>query len=480
MNREELLKLEKEEIIDILFAVIEQQAKTIGQLTLKVAELEARLNQNSKNSSNPPSSDKFGNPTPKSLRKPSGKKPGGQKGHKGSGLRIMQEPDQYIEHHPSDCECCPNAGSCAERKQIGETRYSIDIKIETETTAHQTLYVLCPRSNKMIEGKFPEHITGTTQYGVNLAALAISLNTDGAVSINRTHEILSNVFNIPISNGTISNMVSGCAQIVQPQVDEIKEAVENAPIIHNDETGIRIDKKTHWAHVASTALLTYIAIHCKRGREAMDAIGVLLNYCGTSIHDCLASYFTFGGIRHGLCNAHLLRELTAVVENTKQKWAEELIELLLEMKAYKERRLGQGKNKASPQAFRKYSNRYDGILTIAMEQNPILPKIAGRKPKRGKTGALVDRLLLRKDGFLLFFTDFSVPFDNNQAERDIRMFKTKQKVSGGFRTVDGAKDYASIMSYTGTARKHGIPPFISIRDALLGSPFSLKSVIATE
>jgi transposase len=259
MNREELLKLEKEEIVDILLAVIkqlEETTKIVEQQALKIAELEARLNQNSKNSSNPPSSDKFGKPSSKSLRKPSGKKPGGQHGHKGSGLRITQEPDRYIEHHPSSCTDCPNAESCASVKQVNETRYSIDIKIETETTAHQTLYVLCAKSNKVICGAFPEHITGTTQYGVNLEALAISLNVDGAVSINRTHEILSSVFNIPISTGTISSMVSDCAETVQARVDEIKEAVETALVIHNDETGTRIDKKTHWAHVASTTLLT--------------------------------------------------------------------------------------------------------------------------------------------------------------------------------------------------------------------------------
>ena len=337
-----------------------------------------------------------------------------------------------------------------------------------------------PKSNKVIEGKFPEYITGTTQYGVNLEALAISLNVDGAVSINRTHEILSSVFNIPISTGTISNMVSGCAEVLQSPVQEIKEAVKASPIIHNDETGTRIDKKTHWAHVASTALLTYIAIHSKRGREAMDEIGVLLKYCGTTIHDCLASYFTYESIRHGLCNAHLLRELTAVVENFKQRWAQDLIDLLLEMKTYKEKRLENSKNKASPQALRKYSERYDALVAIALAENPVISKFDGRKPKRGKTGALVDRLILRKDGFLLFFTDFSVPFDNNQAERDIRMFKTKQKVSGGFRTVQGAKDYAAIKSYTGTARKYGVSAFTAIRDALLGFPFSIKSVMTTE
>ena len=275
-------------------------------------------------------------------------------------------------------------------------------------------------------------------------------------------------------------MVSACAKTVEARVEEIKESVKESSIIHNDETGTRVEKKDFWAHVPSTALLTYIAIHCKRGREAMDAIGALPGYCGTAIHDCLAYCFTFEDIRHGLCNAHLLRELTAVVENIKQAWAQDLIELLLEMKAHKEKLIAKGNQNPSQQVLTKYSNQYDELLAIALEQNPILPKVNNRKSKRGKTGALVDRLILRKDEFLLFYTDFSVPFDNNQAEHDIRMFKTKQKVSGCFRTVQGAEDYATIMSYVGTARKNGVPAFLAIRDALLGSPFSIKFVGPTE
>ena len=375
---------------------------------------------------------------------------------------------------------CIHADTCTATKHIGETRYVMDAVVETTTTAHQVLYTLCPKAGNVVEGKFPGHITGTIQYGVNLEAIAISLNTVGAVSINRTHEILSSVFNVPISTGTISNMVSACAKTVQPSVDEIKDAVAESPVIHNDETGTRVEKKNFWAHVSSTALLTYIAIHCKRGREAMDAIGVLLNYCGTSIHDCLAAYFTYDGMKHGLCNAHLLRELTAVVENTNQTWAQDLIALLIEMKTHKENLISKGRQKPSQKTLDEYGNRYDELLASALEQNPILPKVNNRKPKRGKTGALVDRLILRKDGFLLFFTDFAVPFDNNQAERDIRMFKTKQKVSGCFRTLQGAEDYATIMSYVSTARKHGVPAFTAIRDALFGLPFSVRFVGAAE
>ena len=213
----------------------------------------------------------------------------------------------------------------------------------------------------------------------------------------------------------------------------------------------------------------------------MDAIGILLAFLGTAIHDCWAAYFMFDTIRHGLCNAHLLRELVAVVENTQQAWAQELIELLLQMKSVKEKLLIQNKHGPTAYSLKKFSLTYDKILADALALNPIPAPDGTRKgrPKRGKTGSLVDRLVIHKDKYLLFFVDFSVPFDNNQAERDIRMFKVKQKVSGCFRTIDGARDFAAIMSYVGTARKHGVSGFFAVKIALLGKPFTLFSV-ATE
>jgi len=471
MSREELMKMEKEELIDILLAM----AAKIAELTIKIASLEAQLNQNSKNSSKPPSSDGF--KKPKSLRKPSGKKPGGQEGHKGNGPNLIQAPDEYVQHEPKECIECPMASVCQAERTVAETRYEIDIIITPVTIAHESIIVHCPLTSETLVGSFPENITSTMQYGINLEALAVSLNTVGMVSINRTHEILSGVFGVPISTGTIASMVANCAVKVAPAVAKIKEIIVPEPIIHNDETGVRIDKETFWAHVASTALLTYIAISSKRGKEGMDAIGILNNYFGTAIHDCWASYFLYIFVRHGLCNAHLLRELTAVLENTKQAWAQEMIDLLLKMKEVKEALLLQGKKEAPPNLLEEFLQKYDAILSEAMIQNPVIkvdPQ-TGKKPKRGKTGALVDRLILRKEQFLLFFIDFEVPFDNNQAERDIRMFKVKQKVSGCFRTLDGARDFAAISSYIGTARKHGVPAFHAIRDALLGKPFSIRS-----
>ena len=473
MKREELERLDKNELIEIIIAL----EATVLKLSAKVSELEARLAMNSKNSSKPPSSDGFNKQ--KSLRMPSGKKPGGQHDHKGSGLKMISEPDRFVTHEPEECALCPNAGNCHAKKSVIETRHEIDININTITTAHQTVSVVCPLSAERITGRFPDGIDSSVQYGVNMQALAVSLNTIGMVSINRTHEIINGMFGVPISTGTISAMVSGCAQKVAEPVKEIKEAIIEEPLIHNDETGTRVDKQTIWAHTASTEKLTYIEVQESRGKKGMDAIGILVGFLGTAIHDCWASYFMFGAIRHGLCNAHLLRELTAVVENTKQAWAQALIDLLLQMKSVKEQLLSQNKHGPTPYFLNKFNLAFDGILADALAQNPI-PKRDGTQKgrlKRGKTGALVDRLILHKDKYLLFFTDFSVPFDNNQAERDIRMFKVKQKVSGCFRTMDGARDFAAIMSYIGTARKHGVSGFYAIKNALVGKPFSVKALM---
>lgn len=460
-------------MVVLLLTIIEQQTK-------KIAELESRLNQNSKNSSKPPSSDGYKKP-PQSLRKPSEKKVGGQQGHKGSGIKLQCEPDSFVIHEPCECSGCPIRTECKAKQVVNETRYELDINIKTMTTAHQSVVVYCPQSSLMLSSCFPEHIKGTIQYGVNIEALAVSLNTVGMVSINRTHEILSGVFGVQISTGTISSMVANCAKSVSSTVSEIKEAVKTEPLIHSDETGVNVDGKTVWAHVASTDKLTHIDVQEGRGKEGMDAIGILMMFVGTMIHDCWAPYFHYA-CRHSLCVAHLLRELIGVKENTGQAWAQSLIDLLLIMKQTKENLISHGYDAASAYYLKKYSQMFDTILSDALIHNPIPVREPGKRGrlKRGKTGALTDRLILYKDMYMLFFTDFSVPFDNNQAERDIRMFKVKLKVSGCFRTLKGAKDFALISSYVGTARKNGFSAFQAIKGALLKRPFSFASMGATE
>jgi transposase len=230
MKREELEQLNKSELTEQILSLV-----------AKVAELEARLNMNSKNSSKPPSSD--GLRKPKSLRESSGKPSGGQKGHEGTGLKLVGKPDKIVIHEPNECIGCPMANECKENQEVNETRYEIDIHISTTITAHQVTRVICPRRRTTIEGIYPSNIKSTIQYGVNLEALAVSLNTAGTVSINRTHEILSGVCGVPISTGTIANMVSECAEAVKPSVQEIKTVISQEPLTHNDETGTLVDKK---------------------------------------------------------------------------------------------------------------------------------------------------------------------------------------------------------------------------------------------
>ena len=471
MNREELMKMDKEEIIVVLLGVIERQAK-------EIAELKERMNQNSKNSSKAPSGDIYNKP--KSLRKPSGKKSGGQVGHEGSGHKIMQEPDKIKEYMGSECEGCGNQEACREGAIGSETRYEIDIEIRPKVTAHKAIRTICPRTRRVIEGEFPREIRGRIQYGVNIEALSVSLNTTGMMGIKRTHEILSGVFGLPISTGTISNMVKRCAAVVAEPVRVIKEAVTEAIVTHFDETGQRVDGKNYWAHAASTEKLTYMSVEANRGQKGMNSSGVLPNYHGIGIHDCWEPYFKYSEMEHGLCCAHLLRELTGVTENYGQEWAQKMSDLLLEMKKTKDDLISQGYEQAPEHTWEWYSRTYDNIVNEALALNPLPEKDPNKRgrAKRGKCRALIDRLHNRKFHWLLFFIDFIVPFTNNQAERDCRAFKVKQKIAGCFRTIDGANDFAAILSFVSTVRKNGFSAFSAISDLLRGSfflPFSCVS-----
>jgi len=323
------------------------------------------------------------------------------------------------------------------------------------------------------KGVFPDTVKAPVQYGDNLQALAVALNTIGAVSVNRTHEILSNVFNIPLSTGTISSMVSRCAAGLDETVGYIREKITESSIVNCDETGTRVDGRTMWVHNASNGEYTYLTVHEKRGIEGMNAGGVLPVFTGVAVHDCWAPYWKYTGITNSVCCAHLLRELNGVEENhPKEKWASEFKKLLLAMKSAKGKAIGKGKEKLSRYYLDKFDRKYDRILAQGYRKNPVVEsseKKRGRK-KKGKVLSLIERLSAYKESICLFIKDFAVPFDNNQAERDIRMVKTKTKVSGCFRSIDGAHDYLKIMSYIGTAKKLKFNPYEAIRQAILGTP----------
>ena len=452
-------------IIMLQQATLEEQAKVIK-------DLKSRLDMNSSNSSKPPSSDTFKKPKPKSLRTASGKRPGGQKGHKGHGLKLPKTVDEVIEASPASCKGCGHDLQ-GESGSVAGSRYEIDIpEIVLRTVRHDRIRKDCPCCGKKNMGEYPEGVSGTKQYGPNLKALVVTLVDYGMVSIERTQEILGGAFGASISQGTIQNFLYECAGAVNGTVEQIRQEVIKSHAAHFDETGFRVDGKLAWLHNASTDKLTYITVHRKRGNEGMDAGGVLPNYGGIALHDCLKAYFKYT-CSHALCNAHLLRELTGILENTKQRWAQAMIDLLLSMKNHVDKYKEEGAASLPSNLLSAHSGEWDRLVAEGLSLNPYPIRKQGQKGRlaKGKTLCLLERLAAYKDNFLLFTHDFCVPFDNNQAERDIRIAKLKSKVSGGARSVGGAIAYAKITSFIQTARKHGSSIFNALKSAFLGQSF---------
>ena len=460
------------ELIETLQKTNSEQTEIIKALKDEVARLTERIHKNSRNSSKPPSTDGLEKPNPVSLRKKTGKKQGGQEGHNGVHLMAFGEPDHVEPHMPSGCEGCFYFQECMGKACIAESRKVIDVSVEIEVTEHRALEIECPLHRDLRRGTFPENVRGPIQYGEELQALVVSLNTVGALGINRIHEIQGNVFQVPLSTGVISNIVHRCAESVTAVVTNIADKVAGSALSHFDETGLRVDGKLWWVHDASTSKYTYLAISRKRGAKGMNEIGILPRFRGIAIHDCWAPYWKYPDLLfHGICNAHITRELLGVTENhPEQLWATSFKELLEEMKLVRDKAVAKGQEKLSDYYHNKFSRRYDEIITAGLEMNPIQEPVGKKRgrPKRGKIRALIERLQNKKEAVCLFIKNFAVPFTNNQAEQDIRIIKVKSKVSGGFRTDQGARDYLKIMSYVGTAKKNNVNVHEAIRQAIIG------------
>ena len=460
-----------------LTASVAELTDTVDKLKQTIEELREQLNKNSRNSSKPPSSDGLGKPTVKkdrSLREASGKKQGAQEGHEGVCLSIISNPDHTENHMHSDCEGCPYHDACLEKACIKETRHEIDAVVTVDVTAHNLFSVPeCPLHGGSRTGHFPADIKAAVQYGKNLQAMVVAFNTVGAVSINRTHEILSSVFNIPLATGTIKNMVTRCADSLKGTHEKIRLKMTTRGLIHCDETGTRVDGKTWWVHNASDRDYTYLTINKKRGRIGMDEAGVLPHARGIIVHDCWGSYWQYPDVTHAVCCAHLLRELNGVIENhPEQTWAPKFRRLLLDMKKSRDEAVQEHRDELSSQQLSKFDTEYDDIIKTAYEENP-LPETSAKKrgrKKKSKVLNLICRLDNYKASVCLFIKNLCVPFDNNQAERDLRMVKVKTKVSGCFRSEEGAQEYLTIMNYIGCANKHHINAFTAIREALNGNP----------
>jgi len=451
VDRTALEQLSKDDLIALLLAQEARHAAEMAAMRARIAELERRLGLNSSNSGKPPSSDGLRKPVRVgSLRERSGKKPGGQKGHPGETLRRTETPDAMIDHYPLACTEC--GAVLTETMATGHTaRQVFDLPepqplIVTEHRAHDCRCAACGAQTR---AAFPDGVMAPVQYGQRIGAFVLYLLHYQLLPEKRLAMLMADLFDVRLATATITRISQDCAARFQGFVDAVRDQVAAAAVKHMDETGFRIGGKTQWLHIASTMLLTFYRVSAKRG-------SLLANVVGIVVHDHWHPYYTLKGVLHALCNAHHLRELKALVEIEKEDWAQRMQRLL--RRACHAVNLARARDlPLKPELIALIKRRYDAIVADGLtfhERQPALPKARARgRPPRRVGHNLLLRLNTRRADVLRFLTDPTVPFTNNLAERDGRMMKLRQKISGGFRSEQGAEDFATIRSLLSTARK---------------------------
>ncbi|HMA46316.1 MAG TPA: IS66 family transposase, partial [Frankiaceae bacterium] len=437
-----------------LAALVAAQERTIAQLQARlaeqdaeIAELQRQLAASSRNSSKPPSADGLDKPAPKSLRGRSGCKLGGQPGHQGRTLRQVAVPDEVVVHEPGVCAGCGGTLAADDRPAGVIRRQVFDIpKIAVRVVGHRLVAGCGGSCGARTCAAGPAGVTARVQYGPHAAAIAVYLCLGQHLPVERTASLLADLFGTPMATGTVAAWTSRAAAGLAPFTAAARAGLARAELVHADETGLRVAGRLHWLHVASSALFCVLFCHRKRGKQAIDAAGVLPRFSGTLVHDAFAPYARYPAARHVLCNAHLLRELVAVVDHHHAHpppargavpagwcWAAQIIDALLRLKAI----IGTGTVPDSDVLAAHRRLIVSAALGTSAEGAP--PAAVGRRHR-----TLARRIRRHIDDYLRFATDLQAPFDNNPAERAIRMAKVKQKVSGGMRTLAGAQDFAAM------------------------------------
>ncbi len=469
LNRDGLLRLDKQTLVTITLQ-LQAQVQTLSN---RAAELEAELNKNSRNSSQPPSSDGLAKPGPKpqSLRKKGERKSGGQPGHKGHTLKAVREPDHRIilpASRPCGCgaELTQAPVETYERRQVFELPQP-----RLEVTEYQAEIKHCPQCGRRVTGAFPKDVNAPTQYGPRFNALLVYLNQQQLLPAKRTVQLMEDIFAQKVSEGTLFRAINTCHERLSSVAETIKAQLRKAGILHADESGVRTAGSLHWLHAASTKRLTFYGIHEKRGRIAMDEFGILPGFSGRLIHDFWKPYLTYDCL-HGLCNTHHLRELLFLVEEHHQAWAKKMMTLLLDLReltsAHKEVSAQLTEEEKTP-----WLEHYRAIVSQGWGENPLpepVPEKRGRIPKTKAQNLLV-RLGERESNVLAFLHDLNVPFTNNLGEQDIRMIKVRLKISGCFRTLKGARQFARIRGYLSTSRKNERNLLDAMTQVFQGTPF---------
>jgi transposase len=443
------------------------------QLQRRNAELEALVAKDSHNSSRPPSTDPPWAKRTRSLRRPSGRRPGGQAGHRGKTLRLSERPDRIVEHRPQECRGCHTLLAaahvvCHRRQQVVEV-----VPARLKVTEHRLAVLRCPACGRTTSGEFAGAVRSGVQYGPGVKARVLYLQQYQLLPYQRTSEAMRDLFGCRLSAGTVANIVRECSDGLVETELKIKRGLRRSPLIHADETGLRVNKRLQYVHVASNARLTHYAAAAHRGRTAIDEINVLPRYRGTCVHDGLLAYTYYDRCRHALCGVHLLRELTYFEEVSAETkmWAGSLKELLLEMKGDVERGREGAITRLPAERLEELVTRYDRLVAEGLCAPPP-PDVPEQVRKQARN--LLLRLERRKREVLLFLSDISVPFENNQAERDLRMIKLQQKTSGCFRTEEGARRFCRIRGYISTMRKQDRGVLPALEGACRGAPLSVR------
>jgi transposase len=454
----------------LLVLLVERDALIVG-LVGRVAELEARLGKNSRNSSKPPSSDGLAKPPPRSLRRPSGRKPGKQQGGQGFRLQPRPDPDEVRTHVPRGCRRC-GADLGGAPVVATEHRQVFDLPpIELRVIEHRVQRRACA-CGAVTAATFPAEATGPTCYGPGVAALGAYLLGRQHLPVQRAAECLAEAFGAPVSTGWLATLLPAAAARLGGFLAQARAGLAAAPVAHFDETGGRVGGRLHWIHVACTQRWTLFHLDTNRGKTAMDTAGVLPAFTGVAVHDGLFTYRQYDQATHGLCNAHHLRELAGIAELCAQRWPTRLGELLVELNIAVATAKATGAPALPARQLTSFGRRYDALVAEGKKLNPPPPRTGKKgRPALGPAGSLLARLDTHRADVLRFATDFRVPFDNNQAERDVRMVKLQQKISGCWRSETGAHAFLDLRSYLSTAHKHGQGAMVVLRDLFTGQPW---------
>lgn len=457
-------------VVKVVCNIITEFETHIERLETRITELEARLNKDSSNSSKPPSSDGLKRPNrDKSLRpNNTGRKPGGQPGHPGQTLKASECPDITVNLPLDSCPEC-SGDLTGQPVQSEEKRQVFDLPdIRLLITEYLAQRKKCPHCGKLVSAGFPCGVSAPVQYGPGMQSAMTYLNVRQVIPCERVAEVCADLFGHRPSAGSVVRSVAQCAELLAPCVDGIRATLSQAAVLHADETGVRCTGKTRWLHVASTATHSLFSYSPKRGTEGFASAGVLPDYHGTLVHDFWGAYDKLE-CDHARCNAHLLRELKAFTE-TGQRWAAEITTVLLDMKKAVEDAKARGQEQMDTAQRKQLETRYDKRLKAGLRDHPEITHSTGRRGRirQSKETNLLRRMRDKREEVMRFMSDFSVPFDNNQAERDLRMIKVQQKVSGCFRSEKGAESFCVISSFISTIRKQGINLMESIKSTFAG------------